>query len=109
MSPMKRASTVDGLKRGMGTAAVPAAPAPELPTAVEQLPAAVVPPSQRPKPPKPVRFTLDLDADRHRFLKGYADEIEAKGASQVMRALLDELQADPELAARVRTRVWEQD
>ena len=104
MSPTGKASAVrSGLR-----SAVTSSAAPESVTAADALPAAV-PPSQRPKPPKPVRFTLDLDADRHRFLKGYADEIEAKGASQVMRALLDELQADPELAARVRTRVWEQE
>jgi hypothetical protein len=53
-----------------------------------------------------VRFTLDLDRPQHRFLKTYATEIEAHGASEVMRALLDELRDDPELASRVRDRVW---
>jgi hypothetical protein len=112
MSPVKRPSAVDGLKRGVGTAK----PAAEVPLRVRSDESIgrpedigrLVPPSQRPKPPKPVRFTLDLDDARHRFLKGYAAEIEAKGASEVMRALLDELQADPELAARVRARVWSQ-
>lgn len=113
MSPMKRASTVDGLKRGMRTAAAAAPAEPPVlqvrsdesigrPEDIGRL----VPPSQRPKPPKPTRFTLDLDADRHRFLKTYAAEIEAKGASEVMRALLDELHDDPGLADRVRARVW---
>lgn len=32
---------------------------------------------------------------------------EDKGEVQVLRALLDELQADPDLAARVRTRIGE--
>ena len=65
------------------------------------------PPSQRPRPRRsPSRFTLDLDRAHHQFLKEYAAEIEAKGASEVMRALLDELRDDPELAGRVRARVW---
>jgi hypothetical protein len=34
---------------------------------------------RRPRPEKPVRFTLDLDRDHHRFLKHYATDIEAKG------------------------------
>lgn len=51
------------------------------------------------------RFTLDLEAPHHRFLKGYATEIEAS-ASEVVRALLDELRDDPELAERVKVRVW---
>jgi hypothetical protein len=112
MSPVKRPSALDSMRHA---AAASPAEAPILqvrsdesigrPEDIGRL----VPPSQRPKPPKPTRFTLDLDTDRHRFLKTYAAEIEAKGASQVMRALLDELQADPELAARIRTRVWEEE
>lgn len=101
MSPMSRPSKVDALKRGVG--AVPAAPAGhavELPEAATEAP-------KRPRPEKPVRFTLDLDRDHHRFLKSYAAEIEAKGAAEVMRALLDELRDDPELAVRVRARVWQ--
>lgn len=101
MSPMSRASKVEGLKRGIGTA-VPAA---QVRQAAADVPADESP--RRPRPEKPVRFTLDLDRDHHRFLKTYAADIEAKGASEVMRALLDELRDDPELAARVRTRVWE--
>ena len=102
MSPMSKASKVDGLKRGLGTAAIaPAnvgASSATVPDAAQE---------RRPRPEKPVRFTLDLDREHHRFLKTYAAEIEAKGAAEVMRALLDELRDDPELAARVRARVWE--
>jgi hypothetical protein len=100
MSPMKRASAVDGLRRA---AAVPAAAAPKIRNGVTDLPAEV---SQRPRAEKPVRFTLDLDRAHHQFLKEYAVRIEAKGASEVMRALLDELRDDAELAGRVRARVW---
>jgi hypothetical protein len=60
----------------------------------------------RPRPEKPVRFTLDLDRDRHQFLKQYALRLETD-ASRVVRALLDQLRADDALADRVRERVWE--
>jgi hypothetical protein len=73
--------------------------APEVPYAPAGAP-------QRPRPEKPVRFTLDLDREQHRFLKTYAAGFDAK-ASEVMRALLDELRADEDLAARVRDRVWQ--
>jgi hypothetical protein len=63
-------------------------------------------PERRPRPEKPVRFTLDLERPYHQFLKEFATQAEV-GASKVMRALLDELRDDPELAARVRNRVWE--
>jgi hypothetical protein len=104
MSPVKRITPVDSMRRAADRT-------PETREQLTDLPAEVpaVPPSKRPKPPKPTRFTLDLDAARHRFLKDYAQEAEAKGAADVLRALLDELRADPDLAARVRTRVWEQE
>jgi len=95
-----RPSGVAGLKRGMA-AGVPAdarvQPATELPADTPR----------RPRPEKPVRFTLDLDRAHHQFLKEYAVQAEARGAAEVMRALLDELRDDPELAARVRTRIWQ--
>jgi hypothetical protein len=62
--------------------------------------------SQRPRPEKPVRFTLDLDRAHHQFLKDQAVKLES-GASKVMRALLDELRDDSDLQNRVRTRVWQ--
>lgn len=65
-------------------------------------------PERIPRPPKDVRFTLDLSEDRHAFLKRFAEETGAGvRASQVMRALLDELADDPELAGRVRLRIRE--
>ena len=53
---------------------------------------------------KTVRITVDLDADRHRRLKQYALDAGARSAP-VVRALLDELDEDPELSARVRARL----
>lgn len=99
MSATKRPGSVSGLRRGVG--AVQADPGP----AVSPSPAPVRsgPP---PRPEKPVRFTLDLDQTHHTFLKSFAVECgPGIGGAQVLRALLDELQADPELAARVRSRV----
>lgn len=55
---------------------------------------------------KPVRITVDLDAERHRRLKQYALDAGTRGAP-VVRALLDELDEDPELSARVRARLSE--
>jgi hypothetical protein len=57
---------------------------------------------------KPARFTLDLEQAQHQFLKTYAAQTGPDvGAAQVLRALLEELQADPDLAARVRARIWQ--
>lgn len=52
---------------------------------------------------RPVRITTDLGATQHRALKDFCDEL-ASGAglarvpgSEVVRALLDQLQEDPDL------------
>ena len=58
----------------------------------------------RPVGGKPVRITVDLDPERHRRLKQYALDGGARSAP-VVRALLDELDEDPELSARVRARL----
>lgn len=48
-----------------------------------------------------VRFTLDLSAEQHKFLRRFALEAETD-ASQVLRVLLRLLEEDPGLADRVR-------
>lgn len=63
---------------------------------------------QRSRPEKPVRITVDLDAERHRFLRDYAFREETKGTA-VIRALLDELQEDPGLSDRVGERLLDPD
>jgi hypothetical protein len=96
MSPTKRASQAGAaLRRSLGPVqdepAAPPAPSPAAP----------------PRPEKPVRFTLDLDQAHHAFLKGFALKCGAGvGGAQVLRALLDELQEDPNLTARVKARIW---
>jgi hypothetical protein len=98
MSPTKRASSVDSLRRATSESPRPAPAAPVPATA---------PAGPHPRPEKPVRFTLDLAEDRHAFLKRFAEESGAGvRASQVMRALLDELAEGPNLAAKVRSRIW---
>lgn len=100
MSATKRPSAVSGLRRGVG--AVQAEPV--QPGSATAGPAEA---DRIPRPPKDVRFTLDLTEDRHTFLKRFAEESGAGvRASQVMRALLDELAEDPNLAARTRARIW---
>lgn len=61
-------------------------------------------PVGRSRPPKPVRITVDLDPERHKFLKRFALEADAKGTT-VLRGLLDELREDPDLAARIHDRL----
>lgn len=65
-----------------------------------EAPAAV----RQPAEGRPVRFTLDLSRERHRFLRVYALDA-GTGAAEVVRALLDELRDDEDLAGRVRARL----
>lgn len=111
MSPLKRASGVPGLRDAIqGARPVPAdvdpGPAPVPPAAVDVAPVPG-PSGPRPRPPKPVRYTLDLAPDDHQFLKRFAVDA-GVNASVIVRALLGQLRADPELAARVRAEAWSQ-
>ncbi len=104
MSATKRPSAVDGLRRGVTTP--PAEQSPfsedlkEFSAAMRTQADTAGPP---PRPDKPVRFTLDLDQAQHTFLKTWAAH-RGVGGAQVMRALLQELEDDPDLAVRIRTR-----
>ena len=104
MSPIKRPSAVDGLRRGVG-AEQQAAELIEGTTPAQQRVREAV---QPPRPEKPVRFTLDLDSERHAFLKTFALECGAGvGGAQVLRALLDELREGSNLPVRVKARIWQ--
>ena len=109
MSPTGRPSKVSGLRRGIASPPDERAPfsedLKEFSSAVKAQQETARPP-RRPRPEKPVRFTLDLDRTRHTYLKEYAAQIEAS-ASEIIRELLDEMQADDDLRARVRARIWQ--
>ena len=104
--PTSRPSAVPGLQAAVaaGRPLAPIAgtgPAPAPGAALAPGPAAM-----RPRPPKPVRFTLDLNREQHHFLKRFALDSDAD-ASAVVRALLTRLQDDPELARQVQASIWE--
>jgi len=104
MSATKRPGAVDGLRRGVGT--VPQVRSDDSIGRQEDI-GTLAPAGPPPRPEKPVRFTLDLDQDRHGFLKAFALECGAGvGGAQVMRALLDELREGANLPMRVKARIW---
>jgi hypothetical protein len=98
MSPTRKPSAVTGLRKGLGAVS----PGTVDPNHSLDLPAAS---ARRPRPEKPVRFTLDLDPVRHHYLKEAAGVMEVK-ASEIVRELLDEMRDDDDLWMRVRTRIW---
>jgi hypothetical protein len=65
------------------------------------------PGARRPRAEKPVRTTLDLDQEQHQFLRQTALTMQTE-AAKILRALLAELADDPQLATRVRDRIWRQ-
>ncbi len=67
-------------------------------------PAATPPPRTRPAGDKPVRYTLDLSREQHRFLKQFALDQEVD-ASEVMRLLLRQLEQDTGLAQRLQAKL----
>jgi hypothetical protein len=99
VSPVKRASGVPGLRSAIEGGRPMAA----VQDASRTDPG---PGTRPPRPEKPVRFTLDLSRDQHRFLKEFALDTEAD-ASVIMRALLTQLREDPDLAQRVQASVWQ--
>ena len=82
-------------------------PAARVPRARAPRPAPAVPAPPAPSRPageKPVRYTLDLSREQHRFLKQFALDAEVD-ASEVMRTLLKQLQLDAALAAKVQSKL----
>jgi hypothetical protein len=58
----------------------------------------------RTKPERMVRVSVDLPRPDHKFLRDFAYDAESDGMS-VMRALLEEMRDDEELAERVLDRL----
>lgn len=79
------------------------APEAESAASTEEAPRRVARPGRR-RPEKPVRITVDLDPERHRFLRRYAAEEGVRG-TEVVRGLLSLLEDDPELADRLSERL----
>ena len=96
MSPVRRASSVPNLRSAVEGAAQPER---------EAIQAERV--KKPARPVKPVRFTLDLAPELHMVLKRFALDAEVD-AAVVLRAMIIMLRDDPELAAAVRARVWQQ-
>ena len=57
-------------------------------------------PAQLARQVRPTRITVDLVADLHGFLRGYA-QVRDVAAADVIRELIRQLRADPDLSARV--------
>ena len=103
MSPLKPPSKgpVSGIRRVADAQAAQA-----LQPAAE--PSAVTPvrdePTEIPRRPgeraRPTRITVDLVADLHGFLRGYA-QVRDVAAADVIRELIRQVRADPDLSAKV--------
>jgi hypothetical protein len=85
-APAEQTAVPSVLHQGTGPAAVPAA-RDDLTQAVRSS-------------GRPTRITVDLIADLHGFLRGYAQARDV-AAADVMRELIRQLRADPDLSARV--------
>ena len=97
MSALKKPSATVGMKKGLdATQAEPADQARPNPYLEAD--------RRNARPPKPVRVTIDLDADRYRTLQAFRGT--QITAAAVFRAFLDELNEDNELAARIAARIW---
>jgi hypothetical protein len=103
MTPLKPPRTAGPTGIRNAVTAAPAAPVAELAPRPAPEPAR---PRQAPRAARqrPVRFTLDLAPELHTYL---GDVAAAAGAdkSDVMRELLRQMRADPDLAARVSAEV----
>jgi hypothetical protein len=112
MSPTRSPSARAGIRNAAlrDVAAVPAAVPPTLqpdtvlqpdtePDAVPQQ-SRPGPAQARPRAERPTRITVDLVADLHGFLRGYAQARDV-AAADVIRELIRQVRADPDLSARV--------
>jgi predicted GIY-YIG superfamily endonuclease len=67
----------------------------------------ILPPPGDPARHQPIRQTVDLDQEHHRFLKEFAVQCgPGVSGAQVLRTLLDELMEGPPRTDQVATRIW---
>jgi hypothetical protein len=92
MTGLKKPSSVDGLRAAATARTAPiAAP---VSVAGDQVPVVV----------KPVRISFDVDREIRNYLKRFALDADSD-VIHVLRALVSEMQADADLADRVRARL----
>jgi hypothetical protein len=97
MSALQKPSVTVGMKKGLDAVqAEPADPATPNPYLEAD--------RRNARPPKPVRVTIDLDADRYRTLQAFRGT--QITAAAVFRAFLDELEDSNDLAGRISARIW---
>jgi hypothetical protein len=94
-----------GIRNAAGLRAAPAEqpavpPVLEPPTDAGAVPQARDEPAQITRHARPTRITVDLVADLHSFLRAYAQARDV-AAADVVRELIRQVRADPELSARV--------
>ncbi|MGH3223507.1 MAG: hypothetical protein ACRDPY_33280 [Streptosporangiaceae bacterium] len=105
MSPPRSPSGRGGIRIAAQPPADPAPAAvppvlqpPAAPAAVPQMRDEPAPAVRRPV--RPTRITVDLVAELHAFLRGYAQARDV-AAADVIRELIRQLRSDPDLSARV--------
>ena len=107
MSPVRSPSGRDGIRKATALRGAPAE-APAVPPVLQSgTEPGAVPQQGRDEPAqgrsrggKPTRITVDLVADLHGFLRGYAQARDV-AAADVIRELIRQVRADPDLSARV--------
>lgn len=100
MSPIQKPSSakVSGIRAAVGMPQAAAAGSPAA-AALQAEPSAPAVPAARDLQ-KQVRITVDLAADLHGFLRGFAQGRDA-AAADVIRELIRQMRADQDLSARV--------
>lgn len=92
-----------GVAAEASAALSPPSPPPSAPPAESQGPSAA-PQQVSSEPTQRIRYTVDLDPGQHWFMKRFAVDARVD-ASEVIRSLLQLLQDDPELSARVQAQL----
>jgi len=106
MSPARRPSDREGIRNAAGLRPASAAPAAVPPVLQPDPDRDAVPPVRdgsaqvTRRAARPTRITVDLAADLHTFLRGYSQARDV-AAADVIRELIRQVRADPELSAKV--------